>query len=833
MNEMDSTKDKIKDILYDLVAEGRLVIWYDDGGQMRDFVSELSMDGVEILMLENNAFTIKHRILTGEQPEKGFLIYSPKSRPSDSENWLLDIEVQAKQFSADMGSLYAAECKIPLDIKDLVVDTHLEFFKIATNRTRLAARMIEGMDVKDIERQMISIVSKTEASYSQLALVLIREALQEKKEICNKLSKYNLDGLFWGEIASAFRYKGKHQIKDLLVVLFKDDLDRRLGEGKLGNEAHIFMRDWRDSRQHGETYKAWAEVLEKEMRVKETLQNYPLEKLLAIETFPCVDKIIAQYLQMMVLEGTINVDKLEAIVEEREGKLFFSRAAHAIRALLEARRMFEEIDLRTADLTINSPARGIELYCSGLYSIDSHYRHYFREAKDSEIVGLLADVTEKVQRVYTNMFLQKLSYKWQAVLDSMIKWDIPSVTSQRKFYKTYVQPFVSKGNKLFVIISDAMRYEVAVELEQRINQVNRMSAEMKPAMYSTLPSYTQLGMAALLPHNELSYEKDADEVFADGSSTKGTEARGKILEKAVSRSLAINTENFLKIGNPRVYLKDFDLIYIYSNKIDTVGDKKETEGNVFSACEYEIENIVKVVELIRNSNGANILITADHGFLYQNEVLDDSDFADFKLMGDVIGGSRRFVIGKDLVPGSAVRTWNSKDVGLNKGVQIQIANGMNRIKKQGSGSRFVHGGAMLQEIVVPVIHVNIKKVVDVSQVNVDILNKRSRLTTNSQTISFYQTEAVTEKVKGSVIKAGFYDRSGNPISDVATMNFNSTSNDTVQREQKHTFLFKSELSKLNGQTVYLRMEKQVTDSEQFAPYMEIEYKVSIMFQAEF
>jgi hypothetical protein len=46
-------------------------------------------------------------------------------------------------------------------------------------------------------------------------------------------------------------------------------------------------------------------------------------------------------------------------------------------------------------------------------------------------------------------------------------------------------------------------------------------------------------------------------------------------------------------------------------------------------------------------------------------------------------------------------------------------------------------------------------------------------------------------------------------------------------------MFKNQLSKLNGQEVVLKMEKEVTDSEQFTLYKEVSYKVSVMFQAEF
>ena len=201
-------------------------------------------------------------------------------------------------------------------------------------------------------------------------------------------------------------------------------------------------------------------------------------------------------------------------------------------------------------------------------------------------------------------------------------------------------------------------------------------------------------------------------------------------------------------------------------------------------------------------------------------------------MGNVITDTRRFVIGDNLQPGNAVKTWNCEDVGLKSGHQIQIAKAMNRMRKQGSGSRFVHGGSMPQEITVPVLHVNIKKDADISQVDVDILNKRAKLTTNNQTISFFQTEAVSEKVKGITLRIGFYDAQGTLISDSINMVFDSENTESTQREKKHIFVFKNQLSKLNGQEVTLRMERQIPNTEQYVPYKEESYKVSVMFQAE-
>ena len=72
----DSTRLKIQEIISSLIDNYGLVFWYDAEGDMLDFAQSLELPGVELLMLENNAFTLKHRILKGEKPERGFVIYS-------------------------------------------------------------------------------------------------------------------------------------------------------------------------------------------------------------------------------------------------------------------------------------------------------------------------------------------------------------------------------------------------------------------------------------------------------------------------------------------------------------------------------------------------------------------------------------------------------------------------------------------------------------------------------------------------------------------------------------------------------------------------------------
>ena len=106
-----------------MVEKNRYVFWYDEGGQEKEFA--INMPGISVLTLEGNPFTIKYQIQKGEQPELGFVIYSSEAMPKDEDNWLLDYQEEGVLFSADMSSLYAAECGIAMELKDAVVQQHI------------------------------------------------------------------------------------------------------------------------------------------------------------------------------------------------------------------------------------------------------------------------------------------------------------------------------------------------------------------------------------------------------------------------------------------------------------------------------------------------------------------------------------------------------------------------------------------------------------------------------------------------------------------------------------------------------------------------------------
>jgi hypothetical protein len=283
----------------------------------------------------------------------------------------------------------------------------------------------------------------------------------------------------------------------------------------------------------------------------------------------------------------------------------------------------------------------------------------------------------------------------------------------------------------------------------------------------------------------------------------------------------------------REFIKPYNVIYIYSNHIDKIGDDKTSENKVFEATVAEFENLMKIIKQIYNMNGTNMIVTADHGYLYQHNRLDESDFTDFTPTGTVHKCSRRFVLGKQLSTHASVQKWAGEALGFGDDTEALIPKSINRIRIQGAGSRFVHGGASLQEVVIPVLEISNTRKKDVTQVDVDIISGSSIITSNTFAVSFYQKQPVADKILPRQIKAGFYTASGKLISDISTLLFNSIVSDAMAREKRQSFLFTAEASKHNGQDVYLKLEEQIEDTNQVRTYKSITYRMLIAFSSEF
>jgi uncharacterized protein (TIGR02687 family) len=495
--------------------------------------------------------------------------------------------------------------------------------------------------------------------------------------------------------------------------------------------------------------------------------------------------------------------------------------------------MMGEVQLEMHDL-----ADGVQRYSRSWFQLDQLYRKFTYHVRQSGQASLMGSLSGQIEKLYSNNYLLKLGDLFQDHVESAAKWEAFPVREQKTFFEHWVRPFLRKDNRVCVIISDAMRYEIGDELLSLIRQEDRYSAEIEPLL-SMLPSYTQLGMAALLPNNELAIaDNETGAVLVDGQNSQGTANRTKILRAALDdRGQAMKSEDFMALNKQesRELLKANDVLYLYHNRIDHTGDKMHSEGQAFDAAEQTLDDLIRLVKKLANANAYNILITADHGFIYQHTALDESDFLGADVEGEtVLYRDRRFILGRGLKPSTAFHSLSPDKLGLGGNVEVQIPRSINRLRLKGSGSRFVHGGASLQEVVIPVISINKRRQSDVSHVEVQILRGASTVITSGQlAVTLYQTTPVTDKVQTRALRAGIFTEAGKLISDSHELSFDLTTDNAREREFNVRFVLTREAEEANGQEVILRLEEKHAGTSHYKEYKSLRYVMRRSFTSDF
>jgi hypothetical protein len=208
----------------------------------------------------------------------------------------------------------------------------------------------------------------------------------------------------------------------------------------------------------------------------------------------------------------------------------------------------------------------------------------------------------------------------------------------------------------------------------------------------------------------------------------------------------------------------------------------------------------------------HIFITADHGFLFQRQALEESDYLhDTPSGAKILKKDRRFVIGNGLEASRGFRKFEEASLGLIGDRDILIPKSVNRLRVQGSGSRFVHGGATLQEIVTPFIQVKKAREADQKHVEVQIRASSSpTITTNQFAVKLYQSYPVTEKVLPRRLIISLKATDGTLLSNQHEITFDAQTDDARLRETVIQFILSSQAADYNNQTVFLVLEEPYT-----------------------
>ncbi len=804
--------DTLNKNLHDLLNKNRVVFWYDSKKEFAEDFEEFSDDNViKVELTGDNDFRVKYDILK-LHPESKFLLYAPFDEPSYEDNWLLDIELSNDVFRTDICAIYLSELNLPSYCFD-IIKKHEAFFKAEKRRNDLVRIHGYNSSSYDLLKAMAAVCAGLDCyKLNDLVIALIKEEfLENKKRIYDALESSSLLDFVWQEISENYQYSGS-SIRDFALTLYERSFSYSFSsEGLASNDSMILMASLKNNLDEDDL-KAISDYAFDQLGMQLKLSSLDWKALVSFDDYKDIDCCIIDPIAALVENGAITSKEIQDVISKRKDFKWYSDYDAQYNALLYGEKVIECIKSYSYD--ISSYVEGIQNYKATWYKADYSYRKFSEAIQSSMMSDSIYKIKKLVDNKYLNSFLRPLNESWSKYAESFLRsgWKNTGYTIKERFYPSYVKKILDDRRTAVVIISDALRYEVGEELAAEINKENRYSAVVDAAI-SSVPSYTQADMASLLPCNVLTISPDGDEVFVDGKSSKGSQNREAILNSYSSsysaKVLDINDVlNNMDTSGLRNIIRDNKLVYIYQNVIDARG-----ENDLIAACSDAIAQLKKLVKKLGSSNVTNMFITSDHGFLFQNQDLNDYDFlSEGSIRGDKITKkNRRFVLGYGLqeTEGTVVTELSNIGYGNDDGLEVSFPNSIIRFRLSGADTHFVHGGLCLEEIVIPVLTVTKGRSEDISFVELQMLTKPDKITTGSISLKFYQCDYVSDKNRGFNAYFGIYAENGALISNSVMKSITSDSLEVRDREFSIDLSLSSQSNKYRNQNVYIIVKQQV------------------------
>jgi uncharacterized protein (TIGR02687 family) len=834
--------NRIHESLDTALARKRVVLWYDPSTEWTAEFEGYQHPTAEKLRVEGNEFSVKVAISRAPL-EQRFLLYLPSAKPPEQGNWLLDLLLAGHEFTADRASLDIQEAGLTLEFKELA-QQHKAFFRSPVRNTKLKELLRPNDDEGAVRLKMLAVLAKQQADIDKLLLHAFSQLVPANPDGDDPVEalygNHLLSEHFWKAVGEKFGYTSPEpNLRDFAVALF-NSVSSIGPSGELLPHARVFLSIWKDSLSSRPAFEQWSDHLAGVLRVEHQLNDAP-------DTYDPDDDDSYELIERFVLsrllqrfQGDASDTQLLETIRNRTSSCWFEKHQHGYSALEQA-ITFRGL-LAKADLQVPNFEEGLQRYCNGWWRLDQAYRRCIFHARTYQQPGLLKPLRDWLEAQYVNNVLLPLTNRWSDQVAGLTSWGSSTLPRQKEFHMRYVHsPLSSKGLKrLFVVISDALRYEAARDFADRLNSQAGKGWQVEvDALLGALPTFTQLGMATLLPGAQLGLNPADATALVDGQSATGTENRDKIL-KAYSngRAKAILAEDFLSLATSKEgaeLTKDHDLIVIYHNRIDRIGDKRESEAETWQAVEQTFDDLEQILRKIASLKGSQAVITADHGFLFQQEPVDANDRAQFPTASELSFKNRRFALGSGIKPSAGQKVFTASELGLAGNWEAVFPLGLDRYPRSGSGSRFVHGGTSLQEVVVPVIRLKRERKDESRVVEAELLRVPAKITTGKLSFGLFQLEPVeAKKLLPLQLRIGLYAKAdGALLCAHRNVLLDSAASEAREREQQVVLELSNAAGDYNNQTLELRLEQVLEGVATPVPYKTMELKLQRPFGSDF
>lgn len=482
-----------------------------------------------------------------------------------------------------------------------------------------------------------------------------------------------------------------------------------------------------DSRRR-DTYIERAEAIEIELNLKDSCSH--LTDLGTRDTFPFEERTFL--LQAMDALQRGDTDKVRLILLNHAQSVWTGKGESQsqwdlLRSALALVESCEDHERILSDHT-QSMEKLIDFYVMQLREVDRLHREFEQAVSDydwQDTQGLMKPLQQQARKHYG-----KLMEKVQGVFTKHLEhsgWPLASKCANTEVFDQLVAPkLMQSGNKVAYLMVDALRYELGVALAQQLEDEGKVKLS---AALAQLPSITLVGMASLLPGASTDFRlvKKANKFvpYIKDQEVETVAQRMDLVRKRYGQRFQEGRlEEFVR--NRFDVEPDIELFILRSVEIDSHFE------NHPDTAPTEIINALKRIRVaihkLKDAGFHEVVIVTDHGFFMNTHAAAGDTCS--KLKGDWNNVHERCLLGEGDSDNNHYKL-SCEKAGI-RGDFATLAGPLS-LASYKSGMLYYHGGASLQECVVPVITLELAaaKQAPIEQANV-VLNYKNgakRITT--------------------------------------------------------------------------------------------------------
>jgi len=428
-------------------------------------------------------------------------------------------------------------------------------------------------------------------------------------------------------------------------------------------------------------------------------------------TVPPVSKgsrIVEEVLFKRHVERLQGIDNIEALAEEldkhqqvfkdREDGFWGSVATDIVgwrHLSLLARIAHQLVVHKGAEETWAHADGAIEWYSTVGWSLDAAGEALFAEIPD--LPEELKPIRESLQRQYLRT-VDRIGRAFSDLLEN----DQTALMALPTAGERALSILAGNHTRTAYIFLDALRLDLGYRLAEKINEGEpEQRADVRIAR-APVPSITSLGKPFALPvdSHALNVNLSPDrKMFHVTSEESGNLAIAETWRDWFRQTMGVTTflsiEEIVDGRKMKKATASSPLLVVEGAEFDTAGH----DGSLkLDGADDYLDRYTAAIRRLRDAGYSRVIIVTDHGFFHwqpePNEIEED------KPEGERLWTSRRVVVGRNLSHKTAIPVPVSSS-----GLTAMVPRSVNAFRTYG-GLGFFHGGATLQELIIPVIQVH-------------------------------------------------------------------------------------------------------------------------------